>query len=220
MAGPGAEPADGAVYRWRDAGGVVHYAGTLSEVPEAQRPGAERLVVTVAPAPAPAPGGAIDAARPAGELLEALEGASGVELDEARERAARLGEKAKATARDLGGQAIHQVERGLGKWIPGADHLDPTSFGVGFGLALGLGLLLGVVRSSAKRLVKVALVVAILSMLGGGYLGAVRSAAGLGAGGAVSPQTIVNDAKKAASRANRRYRDQERVLRQIEEGSK
>jgi hypothetical protein len=214
MAGPGAEPADGAVYRWRDAGGVIHYSAALSEVPEAQRAGAERLTV------APAPGGAIDAARPAGELIEALEDASGVELDEARAEAARLGKKAKATARDLGGHAIHQVERGLGKWIPGADHLDPTSFGVGFGLALGLGLLLGVVRSNVKRLVKVALVVAILSMLGGGYLGAVRSAAGLGAGGAVSPQTNVNDAKKAASRANRRYRDQERVLRQIEEGSK
>lgn len=196
-----AEPSAGTkVYRYQDEDGTPVFVTSLDQVPKAHREGAELFVVDPARA----------LKKKAGDKLQAevkkLE-------TEGVARAKALGAKGLDTAKSISTKVVETV--------PHADQLDPLSVGVGFGVAIVGGLMFRVLRSSVRVLVKVAVVVGVIALLAGGYLGALRKTAGLGGGGAVAtPQQVLEDAKKAAAQANKRVIEQTRMLEKIEEGER
>jgi hypothetical protein len=106
------------------------------------------------------------------------------------------------------GQVAQRVEKAVDVHWP--------SFGLGLGLALGLVILWKVLWSGAKLMLKLAAVLLVAGLLGGGYFGAIRAGAGLGSARLSSPSEIVDDAKKAADQATKRLKDEEKMLKEIE----
>jgi hypothetical protein len=143
----------GSIYRYRGPDGRIVVVDSLSEVPEAQRPSAERVV-------------AID--RP---------GAAATETP----------------------------------W-----HFDWASAGLGFAAAALLGVLLFVSRRGSRVVFGVVLVLG-LGVLGmGAYFGLLRKRTGQGGSPFASPSAVIDDAKRAVEQMERRNKEQEREIREIQ----
>ena len=106
---------------------------------------------------------------------------------------------------------------------PGAPGSTPPlhwpSFGVGFGAAVLLALALFVLRgrrSIAKVVLASALAVAVVALVGAAYLGLLRRITGQSGSTLGSPVDIVDDARKAVEKAERRNERQKRLLDEIE----
>jgi hypothetical protein len=100
---------------------------------------------------------------------------------------------------------------------PSAWRFDLGSFGIGFGAALAISLLFRLLPNGWRSLTRVAVVLGLGALLTGLYLGAIRRAAGGGAGGALaSPSALIQDAKTAVEQMNQRQKQQEEELRQIQ----
>jgi hypothetical protein len=99
--------------------------------------------------------------------------------------------------------------------------LDTASFALGLGAGmLGAGLI-GVVLSrfsgSAGRWVlRGVLMVGLAVVIGGGYLGWVRRAAGMGSGTLANPRQLVQDARDVADRVRQQRDAQKRELDEIQ----
>jgi hypothetical protein len=143
----------GAIYRYRGPDGRIVVVDSLSEVPEAQRPSAERVV-------------AIDRPR--------------------------------AAATDT-------------PW-----RFDWPSAAVGFGAAALLAVVLFASRRGSRVVFGVVLVLG-LGILGmGAYFGLLRKSTGQGGSALASPSAVIDDAKRAVEQMDRRSKEQEREIREIQ----
>lgn len=94
---------------------------------------------------------------------------------------------------------------------------DFISFAAGFGVALLLAALFKVLPNGLRFASRLALVAGVGVLLAGVYLSLVRTSTG-GPGGSVltSPSALIEDAKGAVEQMNRRQKQQEEELRQIQ----
>lgn len=97
--------------------------------------------------------------------------------------------------------------------------LDVPSVGVGIAIGLVLVFLGSLVRGSAGWLVRAGVLLAVATLLGGAYLNWVQQSAGLGDEGIVAtPSEIVEEAKKASRKLEKRLQSQRKTLEQLERG--
>lgn len=148
---------DGALYRYRGPDGRIVVVDRLSEVPEAQRPSAERVV-------------AID--RPG------------------------------ATASD-------------GPW-----RFDWPSAGLGFAAAALFAVVLLTSRRGSRLVLGVALVLGIMVLGTGAYFGFLRKSTGQSGSPFASPSAMIDDAKRAVDQMDRRNKEQEKEIREIQREGK
>jgi hypothetical protein len=147
----------GALYRYRGPDGRIVVVDTLSEVPEAQRPSAERVVAIDRPGAAPAGG----------------------------------------------------------DW-----RFDWPSAGAGFGTAALLAVLLFASRRGSRLVFGVVLVLG-LGVLGmGAYFGFLRQSTGQGGSPFASPSAVIDDAKRAVDQMDRRNREQQRQIEELQREAK
>jgi hypothetical protein len=99
---------------------------------------------------------------------------------------------------------------------PGHEALHLPSFLAGLAAAAAVFLGAVALRSRARRLAKVALVLVSIALLGGAYLGWMRRQTGLGAEMVTSPHVMVDSARDAAERLQRRMQEEQRLLEQID----
>ncbi len=113
------------------------------------------------------------------------------------------------------------VQRKVGDLVPFVRELDLPSVAVGFALSLVMFLVLSLVRRTGRLLLKVGLTAAIVALLTSAYFGWIRKSAGVaGSSGPVSPKTVIKDARDAKTKLEKRLREQQRMLKKIEESSK
>lgn len=94
---------------------------------------------------------------------------------------------------------------------------DWISFAVGFGVALLLAALFKVLPGSLRFASRAVLVLGVGVLLTGLYLSLTRRATGVqDVGVLTSPSALIEDAKGAVEQMNRRQKQQEEELRQIE----
>jgi hypothetical protein len=148
----------GALYRYRGPDGRIVVVDTLSEVPEAQRPSAERVVAIDRPGTAP----------PAS-----------------------------------------------GPW-----RFDWPSAGVGFGAAALLAVVLFASRRGSRLVFGVVLVLGLCVLGMGAYFGFLRQSTGQGGSTFASPSAVIDDAKRAVDHVDRRNREQERQIEEIQREAK
>ena len=91
------------------------------------------------------------------------------------------------------------------------------SFAAGFGVALLLVLVQRMLPSGLRGVTRWAIVLGAAALLTGAYLGFVRRSTGVaGAGALASPTALLDDAKSAVERMNKRQAEQQRQLQEIE----
>lgn len=92
-----------------------------------------------------------------------------------------------------------------------------TSFAAGFGVALLLVLIYRLLPSGLRSVTRWAIVLGAAAALTGAYLGWVRRSTGAaGAGALASPSALLEDAKSAVERMNKRQAEQQRELQEIQ----
>lgn len=96
-----------------------------------------------------------------------------------------------------------------------AQDLHGPSFLAGVGGTLALGLLWLLLRRGRSRLVRFALLGALVLAGSGAYLGWVRRMAGQGDSLVASPTALIDDARNAVQKMNERSREQQRVLDEL-----
>lgn len=95
--------------------------------------------------------------------------------------------------------------------------LEPASFGLGFGAALLLSLLFRLLPNGWRTLSRVAIVLGVVTLLTGLYLGAIRRATGAKDTSALaSPSALIEDAKAAVEKLNQRQKQQDEELRKLQ----
>jgi len=107
---------------------------------------------------------------------------------------------------------------------PGSGESSPTpsavlhvpSFVLGAGTVLVLGCVAMLVFRRAHRLLALIVGVVVMAALGVGYLTYVRRQARLPGSGLATPATILDDARAAAGALDERYKEQERVLNEVD----
>ena len=90
------------------------------------------------------------------------------------------------------------------------------SFAAGGACAVAVTLVVLALRRRARRFVRLALLGGVIALGAGLYFGWARRLAGQGGGLVSSPQTLIEDAKTAVEKMNDRSREQERVLKELE----
>jgi hypothetical protein len=95
-----------------------------------------------------------------------------------------------------------------------------TSFGLGIGAGLLLVLLFLSVRRGSGALLKAGLVIGAALLLGAAYFGWIRRQSGHAESAFASPSALIDDARKAVDQANRRNREQDEALKEIEREAK
>ncbi|HEY6080678.1 MAG TPA: hypothetical protein VIW29_17810 [Polyangiaceae bacterium] len=91
------------------------------------------------------------------------------------------------------------------------------SFAAGFGVALLLVLVYRLLPNGLRGVTRWAIVLGAAVLLTGAYLGYVRRSTGVaGAGALASPNALLDDAKSAVERMNKRQAEQQRQLQEIE----
>lgn len=198
------------IFRWTDEDGNVSFASELGKVPSKYRDdvkafGAEDAEVEAASAVFEGVGGEI------GEQIKKHSVAKAKKIS--KKLGKNLGEKALAEGK--------KIQDDVGVHVPFVKDLDLPSAGFGFAAALAAVVMFKAFTSSAKLVVKLLIVGFMISLLTGGYFGAIRKNAGLSEqGGLTSPKQLIDDAKNAVKSANEHYQKQQRDLEKIEEGTK
>ncbi len=187
----------GAIYRYKDAQDHWVYTNDLESVPagfsttveafELRQSDADRLQDT-----------AERVREQAEDALEALPG-----------RAKALTAQSEATAR----RGLREV----GDVVPFVKELDAPSVAVGFALSLVIWVGSSVVRRSGRLLFKLLGLSLIVVLVLGAYFGWLRKAAGLSESQLSSPAALIQDARGAANKMQRKLRKTERTLRRLEE---
>jgi hypothetical protein len=95
-----------------------------------------------------------------------------------------------------------------------------TSFGLGIGAALLLVLLFVSARRGSGALLRFGLVIGAAALLGAAYFGWIRRQSGHSESVFASPSALIDDARKAVDQADRRNREQDEALREIEREAK
>jgi hypothetical protein len=95
-----------------------------------------------------------------------------------------------------------------------------TSFGLGVGAALVLVLVFLSLRRGWSPLLKLGLVIGAIALLAGAYFGWIRRQSGQSDSVLASPSALIDDARKAVDQANRRNREQEEALKEIDRQAK
>ncbi len=96
-------------------------------------------------------------------------------------------------------------------------HAPWTAFGLGMAAALGMVLLVWALRGRAVNpLLKLALVGGLVVLMGAAYLGWVRRQSGQSASFFASPSALIDDARRTVDQANRRQREQQKALDELE----
>ena len=113
-----------------------------------------------------------------------------------------------------------KVQREVGDVLPFVKELDLPSVAVGFAGSLVFFLVFAIVRKTFGLMIKLALLAAILILVGGAYFGWLRRASGMGDDALASPQELIDDAKRTAADYQKRIDQQEKALKKIEEGSR
>ncbi len=139
--------------------------------------------------------------------------------DQAQEALEELPGKAKALGRRSKKQA-EAVQREVGDVVPFVKDLDLPSVAVGFALSLVLWVGSSVVRRSGRLLFKLAGILLVVALVVGAYFGWLRRVAGLSDSQLSNPASVIQDAKGAAEKMQRRLQKNERTLRQLEETSR
>ncbi|MGC4090278.1 MAG: hypothetical protein QM756_20850 [Polyangiaceae bacterium] len=98
--------------------------------------------------------------------------------------------------------------------------MDWPSFATGFGVALGIAALLSFFGRGSSRLLGMLVVAAIVVAGAGAYFGLLRRSAGLGDGAFATPGAIIDDARRSVEQANKRQREQEKQIEQIQREAK
>jgi hypothetical protein len=94
-----------------------------------------------------------------------------------------------------------------------------TSFGLGVGAAL-LVLLFVSVRRGSGALLRLGLMIGAVALLALAYFGWIRRQSGQSESVLASPSALIDDARRAVDQANRRNREQEEALKEIERQAK
>jgi len=94
--------------------------------------------------------------------------------------------------------------------------LNVPSFIIGTGTGLILGLIAMLVFRRSNRFLSLAFGVAVMAMLGIGYMTYVRQKAGLMGSALATPATLLDDARSAVGALNKRNVEQERALKEID----
>jgi hypothetical protein len=98
--------------------------------------------------------------------------------------------------------------------------VDATSFVLGFGSALALAAALFLFAKGSRRVLRVVIGTALVCLLGAAYLGLLRHSVDSAGGPLATPGDLVEDARSAVRAAERREREQQRLLDDIERESK
>jgi hypothetical protein len=149
---------DGAFYRYRGPDGRIVVVDSLSEVPEAQRPGVERVQFAEHPA-----------------------GTAAVDRD----------------------------------W-----RFDWPSAASGFLVASLLGVLIFTSRRGSRWVLGVALLLGLMVLGTGAYFGFLRRSTGQGGSPFASPSAVIDDAKRAVDQADRRNKQQDQLIYDIQREAK
>lgn len=101
-----------------------------------------------------------------------------------------------------------------------ASHIDWPSFATGFGVALAVAAVLSFFGRGSSRVLGFMVVAAILVAGTGAYLGTLRKATGQGDALFATPSSIIDDARRTVGEANKRQREREQLLDQIQRDAK
>jgi hypothetical protein len=104
-------------------------------------------------------------------------------------------------------------------WLAGK-HLHWNSFGLGIGAALVLVLVFLSLRRGWSPLLKLGLVIGMAALLAGAYFGWIRRQSGQSDSVLASPSALIDDARRTVDQANRRNREQEEALKEIDRQAK
>jgi hypothetical protein len=125
---------------------------------------------------------------------------------------------------DKGAKQAVEVQREVGHYVPVVKKLDLSSAGFGFLACLVLVAGFKVVIGTMKMAFKLALVVALIALLGGFYFGFINDAAGFDEPSKgpklTSPGELIDEAKKAVDQANQQRKKEDRMLKRIEGGER
>lgn len=101
-----------------------------------------------------------------------------------------------------------------------AAHMDWPSFATGFGVALALAAILSFFGRGSARVLGFMVVAAILVAGTGAYFGMLRKATGQSDATFASPSAIIDDARRAVTEANKRQREREQLIDQVQRDAK
>lgn len=101
-----------------------------------------------------------------------------------------------------------------------ASRMDWPSFATGFGVALALAAVLAFFGRGSARVLGFMVVAAILVAGTGAYLGMLRKATGQGDATFATPATIIDDARRTVGEANKRQREREQLIDQMQRDAK
>lgn len=104
--------------------------------------------------------------------------------------------------------------------IPLVGDVHPPSFAFGVMTALVLVIGAKLLWGSAKLVLKIGAIAALVVLLGGTYFGWVKRSAGLGDSKMASPQELIEEAQKAAAAAKKQIEEQQKQLKKLEEQRK
>lgn len=143
----------------------------------------------------------IELKRPAGEPLERAR-------DQLRRAQARA---------HTGMRAAKNAQHQVGEIVPFVKELDLPSVAVGFAAGLVAVLAMTIAFRMGKLFVKLGLVLAIVALVGSAYFGWIQRATGLGKDVLSSPIELIHGAEDAAAKVKQRIKDDEAMLKKIEE---
>ncbi|MCC7385322.1 MAG: hypothetical protein IT384_25965 [Deltaproteobacteria bacterium] len=115
---------------------------------------------------------------------------------------------------------VRSAERAISREMPAIGDIHWPSFGFGVAASLVLVIAFRLMRTGMRLVLKVATIILLLVMLSGLYLGGLRKSAGLSSSPVADPQQIVEDAQRAAEAARKRFEEQHKALKKIEEQSR
>lgn len=92
-----------------------------------------------------------------------------------------------------------------------------TMFGLGFAAALLVAFAVTRLPGSMRFLARMAIVVGLVALLGGAYLGWIRRQSGQSSDAFTSPSALIEDAKSAVAKMNARTRAEQAELKEAEQ---
>lgn len=101
-----------------------------------------------------------------------------------------------------------------------AAHMDWPSFATGFGVALALAAVLSLFGRGSARVLGFMVVAAILVAGTGAYFGLLRKTTGQSDATFATPGAIIDDAKRTVTEANKRQREREQLIEQMQRDAK